>query len=138
MTAASPTSIRAGSTICGPPANIGLDEAGSPPAPEHARPGSRGGFCRGDRAWVRQAESVRNPMFVPDDRLASLIFDYCRERLSLDPVVLDLPGDKAVLERALAGALGSEPQDPAAVLNLFADHLAPAVISCDSPRFLAF
>jgi aromatic-L-amino-acid decarboxylase len=87
---------------------------------------------------VRQAESVRNPMFVPDDRLASLIFDYCRERLSLDPVVLDLPGDKAVLERALAGALGSEPQDPAAVLNLFADHLAPAVISCDSPRFLAF
>ena len=77
-------------------------------------------------------------MFVPDDRLATLIFDYCRWRLSLDPVDLDLPGEKAVLDRALAGVLGSEPQDPANVLRVFADQLAPAVISCDSPRFLAF
>ena len=77
-------------------------------------------------------------MFVPDDRLTSLIFDYCRWRLELDPVDLDFPGDKATLERALAGALGSQPQDPAAILELFADNLAPAVISCDSPRFLAF
>ena len=77
-------------------------------------------------------------MFVPDDRLASLIFDYCRWRLSLDPVDLDLPGEKAVLDRALAGVLGSQPQDPANVLRVFADQLAPAVISCDSPRFLAF
>ncbi len=77
-------------------------------------------------------------MFVPDDRLASLIFEYCRERLSLDPVALDLPGEKAELDRALAGIVGPEPHDPAAVLNVFAEHLAPAVISCDSPRFLAF
>src|SRR5277367_2273975 len=77
-------------------------------------------------------------MFVPDDRLATLIFDYCRWRLSLDPVDLDLPGQKAVLDRALAGVLGSQPQDPANVLRVFSDQLAPAVISCDSPRFLAF
>jgi glutamate/tyrosine decarboxylase-like PLP-dependent enzyme len=87
---------------------------------------------------VRQAEWVRNPMFVPDDRLASLIFDYCRWRLSLDPVVLDLPGEKAELDDALAGVIGPHPHDPAAILNVFAEHLAPAVISCDSPRFLAF
>ena len=77
-------------------------------------------------------------MFVPDDRLASLIFAYCRERLALDPVALDFPGDKAVLDKALAGLLRHEPQDPAGVLQLFAEKLAPAVISCDSPRFLAF
>jgi glutamate/tyrosine decarboxylase-like PLP-dependent enzyme len=87
---------------------------------------------------VRQADQVRNPMFVPDDRLASLIFDYCRQRLALDPVVLDLPGEKAALDKALAGVLGPQPHDPAAVLNVFAEKLAPAVISCDSPRFLAF
>ncbi len=67
-----------------------------------------------------------------------MIFDYCRLRLSFDPVDLDLPGEKAVLDEALAGVLGSQPQDPASILNLFAERLAPAVISCDSPRFLAF
>ena len=61
---------------------------------------------------MRQAGWVRNPMFVPDDRLASLIFDYCRWRLALDPVDLDLPGEKAVLDKALAGVLGPRPQDP--------------------------
>jgi aromatic-L-amino-acid decarboxylase len=77
-------------------------------------------------------------MFVPDDRLTSLIFDYCRQRLALDPVELDLPGEKAVLDEALEGVLGARPHDPEEVLRLFADQLAPAVISCDSPRFLAF
>lgn len=95
--------------------------------------GQRGGDGR-----VRQAAWVRNPMFVPDDQLASLIFDYCRWRLSLDPVDLDFPGEKAELDQVLAGVLGPRPRDPAAVLNLFSEHLAPAVISCDSPRFLAF
>ena len=77
-------------------------------------------------------------MFVPDDELASLVFDYCRWRLALDPVDLDFPGEKAVLERALDGLIGPGPNDPEAVLKVFADVLAPAVISCDSPRFLAF
>jgi glutamate/tyrosine decarboxylase-like PLP-dependent enzyme len=81
---------------------------------------------------------VPNPMFVPDDDLATMIFDYCRWRLALDPVPLDLPGDKATLENALAGVIAAGPHDPAAILELFADQLAPAVISCDSPRFLAF
>jgi aromatic-L-amino-acid decarboxylase len=77
-------------------------------------------------------------MFVPDDRLTSLIFDYCRERLALDPVSLDFPGDRATLEAALDGILAPTGQDPGHVLQVFAETLAPAVISCDSPRFLAF
>jgi glutamate/tyrosine decarboxylase-like PLP-dependent enzyme len=77
-------------------------------------------------------------MFAPDDHLASMIFDYCRWRLALDPVSLDFPGEKEALDRALDGVLNPHGSDPADVLKLFADTLAPAVLSCDSPRFLAF
>ena len=81
---------------------------------------------------------MRNPMFSYDASMTELVFDYCRERLRFDPVSLDFPGDKATLEGVLAGLLGPEGNDPAAVLQLFEDHLATAVISCDSPRFLSF
>jgi aromatic-L-amino-acid decarboxylase len=77
-------------------------------------------------------------MFVPDDKLASLVFEYCRWRLALDPVPLDFSGDKRTLDDALEGLITSEGNDAERVLDLFADKLAPAVISCDSPRFLAF
>ena len=79
-----------------------------------------------------------NPMFVVDDEMVSMIFDYCRNRLALDPVPLDFTGDKEVLDRALAGLMKPGGNDPAGVLRLFATTLAPAVVSCDSPRFLAF
>jgi len=77
-------------------------------------------------------------MFAPDDRLTAMILDYCKWRLALDPVSLDFPGEKEVLDRALHGILNPQGNDAADVLKLFADTLAPAVISCDSPRFLAF
>jgi aromatic-L-amino-acid/L-tryptophan decarboxylase len=77
-------------------------------------------------------------MFVHDDRLTSMIFDYCRWRLALDPVPLDFPGQKEPLERALNGVINPQGSDPDEVMKLFADTLAPAVLSCDSPRFLAF
>jgi glutamate/tyrosine decarboxylase-like PLP-dependent enzyme len=77
-------------------------------------------------------------MFTYDEKLASLIFDYCRARLEVDPVPLDRQGDKATLERALQGLITREGRDPTDVLAVFNDSLAPAVISCDSPRYLAF
>ncbi len=77
-------------------------------------------------------------MFVLDEAMAGMIFAYCRERLALDPVPLDLPGSKSRLDASLAGMIGHEGHDPAEVLKLFAEALAPAVISCDSPRFLSF
>ncbi|HLI73995.1 MAG TPA: aminotransferase class I/II-fold pyridoxal phosphate-dependent enzyme [Acidimicrobiales bacterium] len=81
---------------------------------------------------------MTNPMFVHDERLASLIFDYCRDRLSLDPVPLDYGGTRESFEPLLAGLLGPDGGDPARILDLFAEHLATAVISCDSPRFMSF
>jgi glutamate/tyrosine decarboxylase-like PLP-dependent enzyme len=77
-------------------------------------------------------------MFSYDPDMAEPIFDYCKTRLSLDPVDLDFAGDKATLEAAIAGLMGREGNDPKKVLEIFSDVLARAVISCDSPRFLAF
>ena len=77
-------------------------------------------------------------MFHYDERMADLIIGYCRERLALDPVPLDFPGVESELVAALDGLLNPDGNDPERVLSVFADHLAPAVLSCDSPRFLSF
>lgn len=81
---------------------------------------------------------MRNPMFVYDDQLTDHVFDLCRQRLSLDPVPLDFGGTRGELKDALAGLLNPGGTDPETVLELFSEHLATAVISCDSPRFLSF
>ncbi|MGH9017474.1 MAG: pyridoxal phosphate-dependent decarboxylase family protein [Acidimicrobiales bacterium] len=81
---------------------------------------------------------MAHDMFRYDPAMGDLIIDYCKMRLALDPVSLDFAGEKKSLEAALAGLLRPEGNDPAAVLQVFADTLAPAIISCDSPRFLAF
>ncbi|HEV3174049.1 MAG TPA: pyridoxal-dependent decarboxylase [Actinocrinis sp.] len=85
-------------------------------------------------------QELRAPqrMHTYDARLAELVFDYMRDRLQLDPVPLDHPGDREKLDAVLNGLLTAEGHDPSSVLSVYADHLAPAVISCDSPRFLSF
>jgi aromatic-L-amino-acid/L-tryptophan decarboxylase len=87
---------------------------------------------------VASSGSSRNHMFSYDDQMTELIFDYCRRRLSLDPVPLDFKGDKEKLESVLVGLLGAEGHAPSEVLAVFEEHVARAVVSCDSPRFLAF
>ena len=77
-------------------------------------------------------------MFDFDEDLTGMVLAYCRERLALDPVPLDHPGVRAELDDALAGMISPSGNDPAKVLSTFAERLAPAVISCDSPRFLSF
>ncbi|HLW44891.1 MAG TPA: aspartate aminotransferase family protein, partial [Acidimicrobiales bacterium] len=77
-------------------------------------------------------------MFVFDEKTADLILGYCRERLALDPVPLDFGGYATPLHGVLEGLISEEGNDPAKVLDLFANRLATAVISSDSPRFLSF
>jgi glutamate/tyrosine decarboxylase-like PLP-dependent enzyme len=72
------------------------------------------------------------------DRIARAVFDYTRARLRLDPVPLDRsvpPEDLAARAGDLIGAAGNDPDE---VMRVFAEVLAPAVISCDSVRFLSF
>jgi glutamate/tyrosine decarboxylase-like PLP-dependent enzyme len=72
------------------------------------------------------------------ERIARLVLDYTYERLALDPVPLDRslpPGDLAVRAPDPISAAGN---DPEAVMRLFEEVIAPAVLSVDSPRYLSF
>lgn len=85
------------------------------------------------------SDPPRHEMFVYDEMLTELVFAYCRDRLSLDPVPLDFGGATShSLDDALRGLIGPTGNDPTKVLQLFSEHLATAVVSCDSPRFLSF
>jgi aromatic-L-amino-acid/L-tryptophan decarboxylase len=81
---------------------------------------------------------ARNPMFQLDERMVRLVFEYCRTRLALDPVPLDFGGIEASLDHALDGLMTDAGNDPDTVLRAYTEHLAPGVVSCDSPRFLSF
>ncbi len=78
-------------------------------------------------------------MFVYDEQLTTMILDYCRWRLALDPVPLDFGGAQASsLAASLGGLINHEGTDPRRVMDVFDGELATAVVSCDSPRFLSF
>ena len=97
--------------------------------------GSSGAILMG----VTEPSPTRNPMFQYDETLANLVFDYCRRRLSLEPVPLDFGGQAPGLSKdLLAGLIGAKPNDPEKILSVFSEHLATAIVSADSPRFLSF
>ncbi len=72
------------------------------------------------------------------DRLARAILDYASRRLRLDPVPLDGPRSPGELERAAGQTITSDGLGGEAALRLFEEVLAPACISTDNPRSLAF
>ena len=72
------------------------------------------------------------------DRMARAVFEYTRERLQLTPVPLDHSVPRDELDDRAGNLLNAQGNDPEEVLRVFTEVLAPAVISCDSPRFLAF
>jgi aromatic-L-amino-acid/L-tryptophan decarboxylase len=72
------------------------------------------------------------------ERIAKAVYGYTDWRLRLDPVPLDVGAPRDQLEERMAGLLGAEGNDPDTVLRLYDETVSRAVISCDSPRFLAF
>ncbi len=70
--------------------------------------------------------------------MADAVLAYARERLRLDPVPLDGSAHPEDLAQRAASLITPSGHDPEHVLRVFAEILAPAVISCDSPRFLSF
>src|SRR6202451_4250170 len=77
-------------------------------------------------------------MFTYDEDMTDLVLEYCKERLAMDPVPLDFGGLQRDLAAELAGLMRPEGNEAAEVMRLFVDKLSTAVVSCDSPRFLAF
>jgi aromatic-L-amino-acid/L-tryptophan decarboxylase len=77
-------------------------------------------------------------MFEYDEAMTDLVMAYCKERLALDPVPLDFGGQEPGLGSVLDGLMRPDGNEAAEVMRLFADKLATAVVSCDSPRFLSF
>lgn len=72
------------------------------------------------------------------ERLAQLVLKYTHERLALDPVPLDHSSSRSELERLAPNPIRPEGNDPADIMHLFEEVLAPAVLSVDSTRFLSF
>jgi aromatic-L-amino-acid/L-tryptophan decarboxylase len=72
------------------------------------------------------------------ERIAKAVYGYTDWRLRLDPVPLDLGASRDELEERMAGLLGAEGKDPETVLKLYDETVSRAVISCDSPAYLAF
>ena len=77
-------------------------------------------------------------MFEYDAELANEVFEYCRDRLSMDPVPLDYGSLLPIPDDATANLIRPEGHDPEEILEFFKDTLAPSVVSIDSPGFLAF
>ncbi len=77
-------------------------------------------------------------MFEYDAATTQAIFDYCRERLEMDPVPLDYGGLAPLPFDRLATLIRPEGRPAEEVLDFFKHSLAPAVVSIDAPNFLAF
>lgn len=73
-----------------------------------------------------------------DAAMADLIQAYVRERLAMPETPLDFPGDRDQMEAAIAGLLNEHGTAAERVLDVYANQLAPTVLSTDSPRFLSF
>jgi aromatic-L-amino-acid/L-tryptophan decarboxylase len=73
-----------------------------------------------------------------DEKLARRVFDECLRQLRLAEVPLKTGGDRERLTELLAGLIGPSGHDPQTVLSVFLRDIAPAIIACDTPRFMAF
>jgi glutamate/tyrosine decarboxylase-like PLP-dependent enzyme len=84
------------------------------------------------------SELTPNSMHQFDPELTKQVFDYMRDRLSMPDVPLDFPGDPKILDAALLGLIKPQGNSATEVLKLYDEVISRAVVSGDSPRFMAF
>jgi glutamate/tyrosine decarboxylase-like PLP-dependent enzyme len=77
-------------------------------------------------------------MFAFEPAMTEHVLDYARRRLAAEPGTLGERPDPHRLAALLDGAITPQGRDAQELLALFEEHLAPAVIPVDTPRFLAF
>lgn len=84
------------------------------------------------------ASEKLNSLHQFDAELTNQVFDYMRDRLSMPEVPLDFPGDPKVLAEALSGLIKPQGNSAKDILKLYDEVISRAVVSGDSPRFMAF
>lgn len=72
------------------------------------------------------------------ESLAEDVLTYARDRLKLDPLPLDNTRPLAELENEAGSTITAEGIGGEEALRIFADVLAPACVTVNHPRFLAF
>ena len=72
------------------------------------------------------------------DGIVRAVVDYAVARIRMDPPPLDRPLPQKELEERVGETITAKGLGPDRAFQLFAEELAPAVISVDNPRFLAF
>jgi aromatic-L-amino-acid decarboxylase len=77
-------------------------------------------------------------MFAYDDEMTRQVLEVALARLKDEDTPLDHAGNKKDLDAALAGLITGGGRNVSEVLDLYVNHLAPSIISVDSPRYLAF
>ena len=77
-------------------------------------------------------------MHRPDPEMTRLLLDAVAARVLEPEAPLDALADRAQLADALAGLITEEGRPVEEVLGVYEEHLAPTVLSADSPRMFAF
>jgi glutamate/tyrosine decarboxylase-like PLP-dependent enzyme len=72
------------------------------------------------------------------ERVAQSLLAYARDRLRLNPVPLDGPRSRDELAAEAGRTITADGLGAPEALRIFAETLAPATVSVDNPRYLAF
>jgi glutamate/tyrosine decarboxylase-like PLP-dependent enzyme len=72
------------------------------------------------------------------ERVAQALLAYARDRLRLNPVPLDGPRSREELAAEAGRTITPNGLGAPEALRIFAETLAPATVSVDNPRYLAF
>jgi hypothetical protein len=72
------------------------------------------------------------------ERVAQSLLAYVRDRLRLNPVPLDGPRSREELAAEAGPTITPNGLGAPEALRIFAETLAPATVSVDNPRYLAF
>jgi aromatic-L-amino-acid decarboxylase len=93
---------------------------------------------RREVADMKQLPPFHSPLHTYDKNETDVLLSYVRTRLEPDETPLDFPGNRADIEKALAGLISAQGNSVEKVLGIYENAIAPTVLSADSPRFLSF
>jgi L-2,4-diaminobutyrate decarboxylase len=118
--------------------NSGTSDNGNASPQNAAGNGGIAGSIEGGAGTAEQLDGARMHRFDEEmDGVAATVVLYALDRVRLDPPPIDMPKTKAELDK-LGPTVTPEGLGGMEALRLFCEDLAPATISQDHPRNIAF